>query len=621
LAADTAVDSVERLERALRLSLDWPCTVGFDGYFKDVPVALEQVLGYAPGELHTLRALDLVHPDDMKASRRMAGAVMREEGVLSIETRYRCKDGSHRWLMWRAKGDTRDRLVYAVARDIHERRVASDATRHERDFVSALLDTIGAVVVVLDGQGKIVRMNRHAELLTGWTFDEVRDTPFFETFLLEEERAGVRQQFASLRAGNFPARFENHWLTRSGERRLLSWSNTALLDDAGAVEFVIGTGLDVSEARAADDALRESEERYRQLVELSPNAIAIHVDGRIVFANTAAIRLLEADGPSQVIGMPVLNAVAPEFREVVQERMRRMIVGGEVGPLIEERFVTFKGQTIDVEVAAMPITVMQRRGVQVVFRDISARKQAESDLHRLNDELEQRVADRTAQLEAANRELEAFAYSVSHDLRAPLRSIDGFSQAVIEDCGGEVSDVCRGHLQRVRAASQRMASLIDALLTLSRVTRTEMNRDMVDLSALVREIASDLRRTEPERRVTFVVADGLRARGDPRLLRLAFENLLGNAWKFTSRNASARIEFGQTMREGRRTYFIRDDGAGFDMTYATKLFGAFQRLHAPTEFPGTGIGLATVQRIMNRHGGRVWAQSEAGKGATFFFVL
>ncbi len=226
------------------------------------------------------------------------------------------------------------------------------------------------------------------------------------------------------------------------------------------------------------------------------------------------------------------------------------------------------------------------------------------------------------ELADVNRELEAFSYSVSHDLRAPLRSIEGFSQILLEDYADKLGEEGEDYVGRVRVASRRMALLIDDLLDLSRVSRRPLRREPVDLSARTREIAAELGKSQPERDVEFVIADGLIANGDARLLRLALENLLGNSWKFTSREERARIEFGSTALEGReRVYFVRDNGVGFDETYADKLFGAFQRLHAAEEFEGTGIGLATVQRVVHRHGGRIWAKGEVGQGATFFFTL
>jgi PAS domain S-box-containing protein len=249
-------------------------------------------------------------------------------------------------------------------------------------------------------------------------------------------------------------------------------------------------------------------------------------------------------------------------------------------------------------------------------------QKAKDEIHKLNQDLERRVKERTEQLQEANKQLEAFSYSVAHDLRSPLRAIEGFSQVVEEDYGQKLDDAGRVHLRRVRAAAQHMAQLIDDMLKLSRLSRVEMRRETVNLSAIATSIAEDLIQSEPDREVDFDIAEGLFAEGDEGLLWAALDNLLRNAWKFTSKLERSHIAVGTKGSEnGRQVYFVLDNGAGFNMAYADKLFKPFQRLHSTAEFSGTGIGLALVQRIIHRHGGRVWAEAQPGNGATFYFTL
>jgi signal transduction histidine kinase len=250
-------------------------------------------------------------------------------------------------------------------------------------------------------------------------------------------------------------------------------------------------------------------------------------------------------------------------------------------------------------------------------QEVTERKQAEEALeqHRVD------LARSNVELTAANEELESFSYSVSHDLRAPLRTIDGFSHALLEDCADRLDDAGKTHLNRIRAATQRMGLLVDDLLNLSRFSRTKMHTQSLDISALACSVASDLLKAQPKRQIDLRIEDGLKTTADPGLLRVVLENLLSNAWKFTSKRDSAHIEFGMARGNGTPAYFVRDNGAGFDPAYADRLFGAFQRLHAMTDFPGTGVGLATVQRIIHRHGGRIWAESAVDRGATFYFTL
>jgi signal transduction histidine kinase len=331
-------------------------------------------------------------------------------------------------------------------------------------------------------------------------------------------------------------------------------------------------------------------------------------DPIVELANAAkAFAAGRLDHPVTIRAKGEVGVLARSFNEMIQELRAS-----------QEQLEDYsKGLEIRVEERTAELA----RANEALQIEITERVQAEDKVRRLNEELEQRVIERTAELRAANKELEGFAYSVAHELRSPLRSMDGFSLALLEDYGDRLDADGQNCIQRVRAASQRMAQLVDDLLYLSRVTRREVRRERVDLSALVQTITAELQETQPERQVEFVIAEGVVAKGDTHLLRVVMESLLDNAWKFTSKHPRARIEFGVTKHDGEVVYFVRDDGVGFDMAYAEKLFGTFQRLHAMTEFEGTGVGLATVQRIVDRHGGRVWAEGALEQGATLYFTL
>ena len=362
------------------------------------------------------------------------------------------------------------------------------------------------------------------------------------------------------------------------------------------------------------------EGRLRLVVEAAPNAmIMVDREGKITLVNTQ-IEQLFGYQRDELLGQRIEILVPERFRSKHRDYRNSFFANPEARAMGAGRDLyglRKDGSEVPIEIGLNPVTTPEGLSVLASIIDITERKKAEDVIIKLNEDLSRR----TAELEATNKELEAFTYSVSHDLRAPLRSIDGFSQAVLEDYADKLDAQGKNHLERVRAASQYMAQLIDDMLNLSRVTRSEMRHETVHLSAMAREIGEALRKTQPEQQVEFISAENVTATGDERLLRVVMQNLLDNAWKYTGKHARARIEFGVKDEGGKPVFYVRDDGAGFDMAYADKLFGAFQRLHRRGEFPGTGIGLATVQRIIHRHGGRVWAEGEVEKGATFYFSL
>jgi PAS domain S-box-containing protein len=364
-----------------------------------------------------------------------------------------------------------------------------------------------------------------------------------------------------------------------------------------------------------------AETKLQRLIGSMPDALVIvNAEGKIISSNEQTGKLfgytereLERESMALLVPERLRQAQRQYYAGFFSQRGdRAMETTLEICGLRKD------GREFPIEISTKPLVAEKGLLVTSAIRDISERKQAESQISQLNKELR----DRAAELESANKEMEAFSYSVSHDLRSPLQNIDSFSQILVEEYANRLDTDGRDYVQRLRSSCQHMEDIIDALLVLSNMARHEVVLDRVNLSSLAKAVAAELAQKDPDRLVDWVIADGLAIEGDSRLLRVVFENLFGNAWKFTGKRPRARIEFGALPQSnGARTYFVRDDGAGFDMTRAGQLFVPFKRLHDPSQFRGTGIGLATVQRVIRRHHGKIWAEGAVDRGATFCFTL
>jgi PAS domain S-box-containing protein len=377
------------------------------------------------------------------------------------------------------------------------------------------------------------------------------------------------------------------------------------------------------ELGAAQEVLRLSQQRLLLHREHTPLAvIEWNTDFEVLSWNPAAQRIFGFT-KEEVLGQHVTRHILPENARDTVDRVWKDLLENRGGRHSTNENITKDGRTILCEWYNTPLVDPNGNviGVTSLVDDITERKRVEQELEQHRHHLEAMVAERTAALEEANKGLESFSYSVSHDLRAPLRSIDGFSHSLLEDYAEQLDDTGKDYLQRVRNSAQRMGRLIDAMLLLSRVMRRKIKQENIDLGAMAQAAIRKLRDYEPQRKVEVDIAPGLHGWGDAHLIEIVLDNLLGNAWKYTGKTVKPRIAFGSTNDNGKIIYHVRDNGVGFDMDYADKLFESFQRLHKADEFEGTGIGLATVARIIRRHNGRVWAESEVGQGATFYFTL
>jgi hypothetical protein len=405
----------------------------------------------------------------------------------------------------------------------------------------------------------------------------------------------------------------------------------------------------IERKRIAHD-LQKSEERYRRITDNMSDFVS-EIDPQGIFRyNSPSIRRILGYDPEELIGSCAFDLVHPEDREYVIARYMEGI-NTLSDRDVDQRYRCKNGTYIWLRSSGHPLyeSTGEHIGMIVNSNDITERKLAEEKIHQLNIELEQKVAERTSalhdsqlallnlvddlnqsakktalatrKLEETNNELKAFSYSVSHDLRAPLRSIDGFSLALMEDYQEKLDDTGKNYLNKIRSATQHMGLLIEDMLKLSRISHAEFQHESIDLSNLVQSIAQTIQHNNPDKDMKMIIQKDIIIKGDRNSMEIALTNLLENAWKFTGKQKQPLIEFGMTLTEDKKVFFIRDNGVGFDMAYANKLFGAFQRLHSTDEFPGTGIGLATVKRIITRHGGQIWAEGEVGKGAAFFFTI
>jgi PAS domain S-box-containing protein len=575
-----------------------------------------ELIGYSRDEILSGRVQwrDLT-PPEWRGVDTLALEQLTKTGVGALrEKEYIRKDGSRVPVLVGSamiEGDVPSALSFIL--DLTERKQAQAAIEHLREERAAdakfrgLLEAAPDAMVIVDATGTVVLVNGQAEKLFGYARSELVGQAI-ELLVPERFRgahSGHRDNYFRVhRARPMGSELELYARHKDGGEFPIEVSLSPLETESGLL--VSSAIRDISDRKKAE----QQRASLAALVESSDDAIiGTNLQGIVSSWNEGARQLFGHTG-EEMIGKSIL-LIVPQQREAEFASTLQTISAGRV-----QRFDTVRrrkdGSTVEVSLTISPVRDAAGNviGVSKVARDVSERRRAERELARAKE-----VA------EAASRELEAFSYSVAHDLRAPLRGMNGFAQVLLEEYKDKFDADGLDWLNEIVLNANRMGALIDALLSLSRVTRSELSREVVDLSSLARASLSAIAAQDPARTVAVLVEEHLLAEADPVLARALFDNLLGNAWKFTAKTAAAQITVGSFERGQERVFFVRDNGAGFDMSYAQKLFAPFQRLHSSLEFPGTGIGLATVQRIVRRHGGRIWAESTPGEGATFLFTI
>jgi len=628
--------------------------------------AFESISGYSVEEFKARGAWRAsIHPDDLQID---DNDITRLRNNQDTESQIRTinRNGEIVWVQVFAHPVWDDKMnclsgIYGAVKNITDRKNAEEKLINSEIRFRELLEKVNLMAVILDTKGKVTFCNNYLLELTDFKSEELIGEDWFD-LMTPEGISAIKELFVSeSRKENIPQRFENQILTKSGNKLDIVWSNVVQRNQEGQIIGIASIGEDITERKLAENNLHETNERLKLMLENTPTAIwdwNLETDAWLTTSKYYTMLGYEPE-PGMSDRQVWLNRIHPDDRENVARKINCVLCAQDLEYTYTARMLhangTYRWQTVIGHVIEKDESGKAKRmlGVRI---DVDETKKAEEALRKLNLELEQKITERTLELEnrsrtleekeivltntiknlnlkseelqsstmqlkAANKELEAFSYSVSHDLRAPLRAINGFVTILNEDYSSILDDEGKRICSIIHSNSIKMSQLIDDLLSFSRLIKSELHHSMIDMQSVVSGLIAEFQTSKELKPNVILLKELPQSTGDTNLIKQVWTNLISNAIKYSSKTINPQIIIGATQNENETIYFIKDNGVGFNMNYSHKLFGVFQRLHGANEFEGTGVGLAIVQRIITRHGGRVWAEGEIGKGAVFYFTL
>jgi PAS domain S-box-containing protein len=583
------------------------------------------LVGYDREELATMPLSKFMRFSEWEDAEKKSAALMEGEIIPPYERILIKKDGTEvpvevNLTLIRDE-DGNPKYFQSITRDISERKKIESSLKESEEKFRLAFERGPLGIAIADQNFVIMDANEKFCQITGYPEDDIIGSSF-DKYTHPDDMEVERILFEKLFNNEMPSyKVEKRYITKSGKIVWINLTASIVRDQQGNPQYALGIAENITKRKQAEESIRASEARFRALFDHAGYAITVTNRGQTLMVNKAYLDLFGYSDMEEVVGRQVIEQVAPQEHDRMIEYAQQRAIGNDPPAFYETIGRKKDGTHFDIDVRVSTYNLLGETFTLDILRDLTDRKQAEAEVAAYRAHLEQLVEERTMELQNSNEELKAFAYSVSHDLRAPLRAIRGFGDILYEEYIENLDETAKDYLRRIRSSATQMDELITGLLEFSRAAYREIHHSEVDLSKIAEDVIGSYWQENEGRDVEVSIEPGVNAVGDPRLMRIVLANLLENAWKFTLERTEAKIEFGCKEGVSGSVYFVRDNGIGFDLAYSEKMFKVFQRLHKEDEFEGVGIGLATVKKIIERHGGEIWAEAEVGKGATFFFTL